>query len=148
MLLYLTPIPHHHHHHKFIPHIPPPSLVIILPSHHHHHYIDFSPITLISSLTSATFPLHHLLHPPFLYHHEPLHLASPSFTSTSFPSLPPQIPEFDNLYLDMNGIIHICSHPNDNDPHFRISEEKMFKDIFHYIEVGLCWGVCGACQET
>ncbi|XP_063888211.1 5'-3' exoribonuclease 1-like [Scylla paramamosain] len=46
-----------------------------------------------------------------------------------------QIPEFDNLYLDMNGIIHICSHPNDNDPHFRITEEKMFKDIFHYIEV-------------
>lgn len=46
-----------------------------------------------------------------------------------------QIPEFDNLYLDMNGIIHVCSHPNDNDPHFRISEEKMFKDIFHYIEV-------------
>ncbi|KAK3858374.1 hypothetical protein Pcinc_035435 [Petrolisthes cinctipes] len=46
-----------------------------------------------------------------------------------------QIPEFDNLYLDMNGIIHICSHPNDNDPHFRITEEKIFKDIFHYIEV-------------
>ncbi|XP_068209934.1 5'-3' exoribonuclease 1-like isoform X1 [Palaemon carinicauda] len=46
-----------------------------------------------------------------------------------------QIPEFDNLYLDMNGIIHVCSHPNDNDPHFRMTEEKMFKDIFHYIEV-------------
>ena len=46
-----------------------------------------------------------------------------------------QIPEFDNLYLDMNGIIHICSHPNDDDPHFRISEEKIFQDIFHYIEV-------------
>ncbi|KAL7641450.1 UNVERIFIED_CONTAM: hypothetical protein RMT77_007321 [Armadillidium vulgare] len=46
-----------------------------------------------------------------------------------------QIPEFDNLYLDMNGIIHICSHPNDDDPHFRISEEDIFKDIFHYIEV-------------
>ena len=45
-----------------------------------------------------------------------------------------QIPEFDNLYLDMNGIIHICSHPNDDDPHFRISEEKIFQDIFHYIE--------------
>lgn len=45
-----------------------------------------------------------------------------------------QIPEFDNLYLDMNGIIHLCSHPNDDDPHFRITEEKIFADIFHYIE--------------
>lgn len=35
----------------------------------------------------------------------------------------------------MNGIIHNCSHPNDDDPHFRITEEKIFKDIFHYIEV-------------
>ncbi|KAJ8958885.1 hypothetical protein NQ318_019653 [Aromia moschata] len=46
-----------------------------------------------------------------------------------------QIPEFDNLYLDMNGIIHMCSHPDDGNPHFRITEEKIFKDIFHYIEV-------------
>ncbi|KAK3912768.1 5'-3' exoribonuclease 1 [Frankliniella fusca] len=46
-----------------------------------------------------------------------------------------QIPEFDNLYLDMNGIIHMCSHPNDFDPHFRITEERIFKDIFHYLEI-------------
>ncbi|KAF5282795.1 hypothetical protein FQR65_LT02792 [Abscondita terminalis] len=46
-----------------------------------------------------------------------------------------QIPDFDNLYLDMNGIIHMCSHPDDGDPHFRISEEKIVTDIFHYIEV-------------
>ncbi|XP_034254731.1 5'-3' exoribonuclease 1 [Thrips palmi] len=46
-----------------------------------------------------------------------------------------QIPEFDNLYLDMNGVIHMCSHPNDFDPHFRITEERIFKDIFHYLEV-------------
>jgi len=45
-----------------------------------------------------------------------------------------QIPEFDNLYLDMNGIVHTCSHPNDDDVHFRISEEKIFADIFHYLE--------------
>ncbi|MEQ2168260.1 5'-3' exoribonuclease 1 [Goodea atripinnis] len=44
-------------------------------------------------------------------------------------------PQFDNLYLDMNGIIHQCSHPNDEDVHFRISEEKIFADIFHYLEV-------------
>ncbi|XP_066932891.1 5'-3' exoribonuclease 1-like isoform X3 [Clytia hemisphaerica] len=46
-----------------------------------------------------------------------------------------QIPEFDNLYLDMNGIIHPCSHPNDDDPHFRITEEQIFRNIFNYIEV-------------
>lgn len=45
-----------------------------------------------------------------------------------------QVPEFDNLYLDMNGIIHNCSHPNDNDVHFRITEEQIFKDIFFYLE--------------
>jgi 5'-3' exoribonuclease 1 len=50
-----------------------------------------------------------------------------------------QIPEFDNLYLDMNGIIHPCSHPNDDDPHFRITEEQIFKNIFHYIEVSLSY---------
>ena len=46
-----------------------------------------------------------------------------------------QIPEFDNFYLDMNGIIHACSHPNDDDPTFRISDDKIFNDIFRYIEV-------------
>lgn len=46
-----------------------------------------------------------------------------------------QIPEFDNLYLDMNGIIHACSHPNDEDATFRITEDKIFSDIFHYLEV-------------
>lgn len=38
------------------------------------------------------------------------------------------------MYLDMNGIIHNCSHPNDTDVHFRITEEQIFKDIFHYLE--------------
>ncbi|CAI2329022.1 unnamed protein product [Caenorhabditis sp. 36 PRJEB53466] len=45
-----------------------------------------------------------------------------------------QIPEFDNLYLDMNGIIHNCSHPNDDDVTFRITEEQIFVNIFAYIE--------------
>ncbi len=37
----------------------------------------------------------------------------------------------------MNGIIHPCSHPNDDDVHFRITEEKIYENIFNYIEVCL-----------
>ncbi|SGY47624.1 BQ5605_C001g00550 [Microbotryum silenes-dioicae] len=44
-----------------------------------------------------------------------------------------RIPEFDALYLDMNGIIHNCSHPNDNDASFRISDEQIFLATFAYI---------------
>lgn len=39
----------------------------------------------------------------------------------------------DNLYLDMNGIIHNCSHGNSDDVHMRISQEKIFINIFTYI---------------
>ena len=37
----------------------------------------------------------------------------------------------------MNGIIHVCSHPDDSNPHFRITEEQIFSDVFHYLEVSL-----------
>ncbi|KAF7981258.1 hypothetical protein HWV62_34139 [Athelia sp. TMB] len=46
-----------------------------------------------------------------------------------------KIPEFDNLYLDFNAIIHNCSHPNDGDAHFRLSEEQMFTSIFSYVDM-------------
>ncbi|KAI8871945.1 putative 5-3 exonuclease [Ramicandelaber brevisporus] len=36
--------------------------------------------------------------------------------------------EFDNLYLDMNGIIHPCCNPP------KPNEEEMFVEIFRYIE--------------
>ncbi|OBZ66144.1 5'-3' exoribonuclease 1 [Grifola frondosa] len=45
-----------------------------------------------------------------------------------------KIPEFDNLYIDFNGIIHNCSHPNDADAHFRLSEEQIFTSIFAYVD--------------
>ncbi|KAJ3715996.1 exonuclease II [Lentinula raphanica] len=45
-----------------------------------------------------------------------------------------KIPEFDNLYLDFNAIIHNCSHPNDADAHYRISEEQIFTSIFAYVD--------------
>ncbi|XP_060800903.1 5'-3' exoribonuclease 1 [Amyelois transitella] len=62
------------------------------------------------------------------------------YTSERYPCLNElvkqyQIPDFDNMYLDMNGIIHNCSHPDDSNPHFRITEEKIFQDVFHYISI-------------
>ncbi|KAK5116209.1 hypothetical protein LTR62_008535 [Meristemomyces frigidus] len=46
-----------------------------------------------------------------------------------------RIPEFDCLYLDMNGIIHNCTH-NDSGSSItkHVSEEDMFIKIFNYIE--------------
>ncbi|KAK9454235.1 XRN 5'-3' exonuclease N-terminus-domain-containing protein [Dipodascopsis uninucleata] len=46
-----------------------------------------------------------------------------------------KIPEFDNLYLDMNGVVHMCTHKDTNDTSFRLSEEEMFMAIFNYIEL-------------
>mmetsp|Transcript_1721 Transcript_1721/g.2536 ORF Transcript_1721/g.2536 Transcript_1721/m.2536 type:complete len:1255 (-) Transcript_1721:466-4230(-) len=40
--------------------------------------------------------------------------------------------ETDNLYIDMNGIIHPCSHP-ENGPQ-PTSEEEMYENVCHYVD--------------
>ncbi|KAH9809302.1 hypothetical protein Tdes44962_MAKER06162 [Teratosphaeria destructans] len=46
-----------------------------------------------------------------------------------------RIPEFDCLYLDMNGIIHNCTHSNSDSQHTtHTPEDEMFIKIFNYIE--------------
>lgn len=39
----------------------------------------------------------------------------------------------DNLYLDMNGIIHMCTHAND-DEFVELNEKEMFRRIFIFTD--------------
>lgn len=42
------------------------------------------------------------------------------------------VPEFDALYLDMNGIIHNCTHGND--PSTKLTEAEMVVRTFSYLD--------------
>ena len=53
-------------------------------------------------------------------------LLNMSVTATDAP------PEIDNLYLDMNGIIHNCTHGND--PNLKLTETEMILKIFTYLD--------------
>ncbi|KAJ1427822.1 XRN 5'-3' exonuclease N-terminus-domain-containing protein [Ochromonadaceae sp. CCMP2298] len=40
--------------------------------------------------------------------------------------------EYDNLYVDMNGLIHPCSHPEDREP--PKNEEEMYENVTKYLD--------------
>lgn len=44
------------------------------------------------------------------------------------------IPTVDNLYLDMNGIIHNCTHNNDSNVKQMLTEKELVLRIFQYID--------------
>jgi 5'-3' exoribonuclease 1 len=44
------------------------------------------------------------------------------------------LPEIDNFYLDMNGIIHACTHANGTETSAKLSLRDMVLAIFRYID--------------
>lgn len=44
------------------------------------------------------------------------------------------LPEIDNFYLDMNGIIHACTHPNNDHTANALSLREMMLSIFRYVD--------------
>ncbi|KAF0685588.1 Aste57867_22556 [Aphanomyces stellatus] len=44
------------------------------------------------------------------------------------------LPEFDNLYLDLNGIIHQCTHPSDQEVSEELGDAHQIPAIFAYID--------------
>jgi 5'-3' exoribonuclease 2 len=55
-------------------------------------------------------------------HEIPVNLSEPN----------PNNIEYDNLYVDMNGLIHPCSHPEDRDA--PLTEEDMYVNVTKYLD--------------
>lgn len=95
-------------------------------------------ISLLSLSSSSS------LFPPLHHHqtrHQPNHKTgipkfyrwlSERYPLVNQPVLGMHVPEVDALYLDMNGIIHNCTHGND--PGSKLTEEEMVLRIFQYLD--------------
>ncbi|KAG5985326.1 5'-3' exoribonuclease 2 [Claviceps digitariae] len=67
-----------------------------------------------------------------VFEHQPVVLPDGSVVPVDTMGRNPNGEEFDNLYLDMNGIVHPCAHPEDKPA--PEDEEEMMLEVFKYTD--------------
>ena len=113
----------------FAPIFPLPSRLLLLPPRPANHHLDYVSSRSSSSGSTTTTALFGI---PKMFRW--LTDQYPNINKRINEGLAANTIQVDNLYLDMNGIIHPCTHGNAEGVVIVLDETAMFKKIFLYVD--------------